>query len=37
MIMTELSRDDIQTKTGFTIKGQPVGGAKGKPMVLEFD
>ena len=32
LIMTELSRDDMQTKTSFTMKGEPVGGATGKPI-----
>ena len=29
LIMTELSREDFETKTGFTNKGAPMGGAAG--------
>jgi hypothetical protein len=30
LIMTELSREDFGTKTGFTVKGKPVGGPDGQ-------
>jgi hypothetical protein len=32
LIMVELSREDFKTMTGFTIKGKPVGGPRGKPL-----
>jgi hypothetical protein len=33
LIMVELSREDFKTMTGFTIKGKPVGGPKGEPLM----